>query len=174
MKKKNADTLREDLKGFFDKASDMFNTVIEDYRLFITIFLATPMVFYVLLSGVVKEVPPALNVSVIMVSATLGGLILAGTLNRRSADSIYYKLLSVARRFILATVLFLIFNATYFSIELIGGIDYKTFEFSTIGAVRALFWWFTVLVFYIAVYIFTLSLIDVVIVLRNIGEKGKK
>jgi len=137
------------------------------YRLIIPIPLVIPFVFYLLLSGVQKSVPPALQWSIIAVAPTLGGLLLAAASNRRLRKGVHEELISVAQKLIVATVLFIFFTCLFFTVELTGGIDTSSRDLSLMGWFRGGSFWVSAAFFYGGVYLFLVAIIDLVLALRR-------
>lgn len=138
------------------------------FRLILPIPFILPFVFFLLLSGVDKSVPPALQWSVIALAPTLGGLVLVGAGNRRIKRGAYFELISVAQKLIVATVFFILFTCLFFTVELTGGIDTNLLDLSLMGCFRAGSFWFSVAFFFAGVYLFLVAIIDLVLALRRI------
>lgn len=132
------------------------------------LILSMPIFFYLLISPQ-QPITPKMDFNIIMLSATLGGLVLAGALFRGSSQQIRGRLIGVARKFIFATALFLIFTFFIFLVELLGGIDLNSFEPSIINAVRCFSFWIAAIGFYVGVFVFAIALIDLLLTLRYIG-----
>lgn len=138
------------------------------YRLSIPIPFVVPFVFYLLLSGVQKSVPPTLQWGIIAVAPTLGGLVLAGAGNRRIRKRIHDELISVAQKLIVATVLFILFTCLFFTVELTGGIDTSSLDLSLMGWFRGGSFWTSAAFFFTGAYLFLLAIIDLVLALRHV------
>jgi len=138
------------------------------YRLIIPIPFVIPFVFYLLTQGVEKSIPPALQWSIIAIAPTLGGLVFAGAGNRRIKRGVYYELISVAQKLIVATVLFILFTCLFFTVELTGGIDTNVLDLSLLGWFRGGSFWLSVAFFFVGVYLFLVAIIDLVFALRRL------
>lgn len=138
------------------------------YRLIIPIPFVIPFVFYLLLSGVQKSVPPTLQWSIIAVAPILGGLVLAGASNRRIKKGAHDELISVAQKLIVATVFFILFTCFFFTVEITGGIDTSLVDLSLMGWFRGVSFWISAAFFYAGVYLFLVAIIDLVLVLKRL------
>lgn len=138
------------------------------YRLIAPIPFVVPFVFYLLTQGVEKSIPPALQWSIIAIAPTLGGLVFAGAGNRRIKRGVYYELISVAQKLIVATVLFILFSCLFFTVELTSGIDTNSIDLSVLGWLRGGSFWLSVAFFYVGVYLFLVAIIDLVFALRRL------
>ena len=142
-------------------------------------FLLVPILlfifsFYILLGNTQINTPPVLQFNIIVVSATLGGLILAAT---AIAKFKHRELLSIAQKLIVATILFVFATALLFIVVLLGGIESPSWLICTF---REIFFWATVICFFPGVILFSIGIIDLVIKLGDIrrsipdGESKKK
>lgn len=132
------------------------------------ILLSIGIVFYIILD-IVGEIPSALHVNLVILSAIFGGLVLTGALFKRSPEDTQHRLLGIAKLFILSTALLLLFYIFYGLVELLH-VDPWSIEFSVMGALRAVFFWIIVAGIFGGTYIFSYALIDLIILLRQIGR----
>lgn len=137
-------------------------------RLFAVSILATLFTIYILHPNPTVTLPPSLQFNVIIISATLGGLVLAGASNRRISRRTHNKFMSVAKNLIYATLLFLVFTALLFWIESTGGINVNESDFSRAGIIRGIFFYGGAISFYAGIFLFSWSLIDLALTLRDI------
>lgn len=129
---------------------------------------ALPFTFYVLLSGVQKFSTPVTDFSLIVVAPTLGGLVLTAAGNKRIRRITRIELISVAQKLIVAAVLLIVFTSLRFSIDLIGGIDLNTIDWSIVNVIRWTFFWGAVLSFYLGISLFLVGIFDLVFALRHL------
>ena len=136
------------------------------------LFLLVPFIlfivcFYILLGDSQVAVPSTLQFNIIIVSATLGGLVLATATISRVKRAKRRELLSVAQKLIVATILFVFTTALLFLVELLGGIDANSFEWTTKGLFRGIFFWATVICFFSGVILFSFGIIDLILALSH-------
>jgi len=129
---------------------------------------------YVLIPSPKITLPSGLQFNVIIISATLGGLVLAGASNQRITDQTHDKLMSVAQKLISATILFLVFTALFFWVESTGGIDTNTPDFSRAGILRGTFFFSGAISFYVGIFLFSIALIDLAFTLRGIKKRPRQ
>jgi hypothetical protein len=139
-------------------------------RFFTAGILSTLFALYVLIPNPKVTVPSGLQFNVIVTSATLGGLVLAGASNRRIPRKTHNKFMSVAKKLIYATILFLVFTVLLFWTESTGGIDTNTLDISREGIIRGVFFYGGALSFYAGIFLFSIALIDLALAIRNIGK----
>lgn len=142
-------------------------------RFFFVSILATLFTIYILHPNPTVTLPPGLQFNVIVISATLGGLVLAGASNRRISRRTHNKLMSVAKNLIYATLLFLVFTALLFWIESTGGININETDYSRGGIIRGIFFYGGAISFFAGIFLFSISLIDLAFTLRDIGKPRK-
>ena len=120
-----------------------------------------------LIFDVIGKVPEALHINLVMVSATLGGLVFAGA-SFISKDSEDRKLLmNVAKKFIIATFLFIIFFVFFIFIK---DVDVAPFslDFYRQDLGYAFLFWLAALGIYGGSGFFAFALVDFIISLRKI------
>jgi len=138
------------------------------YQFLLPALFAMPFVFYVLLSGVKRSVTPVMDFSLIAIAPILGGLMLTAAGSKRIRRVVRLELISVAQKLIVATVLLIVFTALFFTLDLVGDIDPKSLEWSSMGFIRWAFFWGNVWSFYPGVYLFLLGVSDLVFTLRHL------
>jgi len=106
-------------------------------------------------------VPPVLQFNIIIVSAALGGLVLAGATNKRLSDSVHDELIFVAQKLIVATILFVFSTALLFFTELT----------TTTNWLYDICFWLTALCFFPGVILFALGIIDLIIALSHMRQR---
>ncbi len=136
----------------------------------IILFFTVPFVFYVLLHGTQETGSSALDFNIIIIAPTLGGLIFAGAANRRINNITRIELISVVKKLIVATVLFILFKSLFFTVELTGGIDTNIPDWSSIGIFRGVSFWASAVFFYIGIFLFLFGITDLVLALRHIRK----
>jgi len=130
------------------------------FVLLLTIFLTIYLIYDIL-----GKVPEALHINLVMLSATLGGLVFAGASLTRKSDENRKRMLNVAKKFIIATFLFIIFFLVF---VLIKDANIDPFDFSKGGVGYTIIFWLSALGIYGGSYFFALALVDFVISLRKI------
>jgi hypothetical protein len=167
---------------FREKVANILNIIGEDEKVIsnrpMWYFLLVPILilvfsFYVLLGNAQITIPPVLQFNIIIVSSTLGGLVLAAATIPRVRNDAYRELLSVAQKLIVATILFVLATALLFLVELLGGIEANSFEWTTRGLFRAVFFWATVICFFPGIILFSLGVIDLILVLSRMRRSSK-
>lgn len=140
------------------------------YRFIIPLFFSMPFVFYVLLSGRQATISSALDFNIIIIAPTLGGLIFAGAASRRIKNVARVELISVVKKLIVATVLFILFSSLIFTIDLIGGINTQKPDYSITGIFRGVSFWTSAVFFYMGVFLFLSGITDLVLALRHLRK----
>jgi len=140
-------------------------------RLFGAGILALLFALYVLIPNPQVALPAGLQFNVIIISATLGGLVLAGASNHRITDETHDRLMSVAQKLIASTLLFLIFTVFLFWVDFAGGINVNAFDLSGEGIMRGILFYSGAISFYVGIFLFSLSLIDLALTLGQIRKK---
>lgn len=126
---------------------------------------------YFLTGGKVGPVPAPLEVGVIAVSITLGGLVLNAGLNR--GDETGREFIVVAQKFVAVVILMLIFLPTVHIVDLAGDIDVSSFEPSDLIAWgRGLMFLTATTSFYAGTGLFVIALFDLAYVVFGLGETG--
>jgi len=138
------------------------------WRFFVALAISFIFFFYILSSESQVTVPSSLQFNIIIVSSTLGGLVLAATTISRGKRAKRRELLSVAQKLIMATLLFVFFTALFFIVESIGGIDQNSFELANLlNWFRGAFFWSAIVSIYTGGILFSLGIIDLVIALTH-------
>jgi hypothetical protein len=142
------------------------------WRLFVVIPISFILIFYILLGDAQIAVPSTLQFNIIIVSSTLGGLVLAAATISRGKRAKRRELISVAQKLIMATLLFIFFTGLIFIVELIGGIDPDSFEFTNpVNWFRGVCFWSALASCYGGLSLFSLGIIDLVIALTRMRKR---
>jgi hypothetical protein len=139
------------------KARPAWHFLLVSFMLFI-------VCFYILLGNSQVHVSPVLQFNIIIVSSTLGGLVLAAATISRNNKAERRELLSVAQKLIAATILFVFATALLFLCGLT----------TTIGWFYNICFWLTVICFFPGVGLFSIGIIDLVIALNHVRQKLSK
>ncbi len=139
------------------------------FKYVFVLFFTIPFVFY-LLAGGQEKTSSVLDFNIIVIAPTLGGLIFAGAGNRRIKNVARMELISVVKKFIVVTVLFIMFRSLAFTVDLTGGIDVNIFDWTTMGIFRGVSFWTAATFFYVGVFLFLLALVDLVLSLRHLHK----
>lgn len=141
------------------------------YLLFIGIILYSIL-------NIVGEIPSALNLNLVIVSATLGGLVLAAALfikrpsSEQSSDDTQHDLLGIAKEFILSTALLLFFYLFWGVAQLLD-VAPCSIEVSWIGLGRALTFWIAAVGLFGGAFIFSNAMINLIVLLKKINRPAK-
>lgn len=117
-----------------------------------------------LIFDILGKVPEALHINLVMLSATLGGLVFAGASFTRRGTEDRKRLMNVAKTFIIATFLFIIF---FIFFTFIKDMNIDPFSFEG-GVVNTVLFWLAALGIYGGSYFFARALVDFIISLRKI------
>lgn len=138
------------------------------FRFIPAALFAVPFTFYVLLAGIQKFSTPVTDFSLIVVAPTLGGLVLTAAGSKRIRRITRIELISVAQKLIVAAVLLIIFTSLRFTIDLLGGIDLNTIDWSIVNVIRWAFFWGAVWSLYPGIFLFLVGIFDLVFALRHL------
>jgi uncharacterized membrane protein YozB (DUF420 family) len=145
------------------------------WSLFVAVPISFVLLFYIFLGDTQVTVPPTLQFNIIIVSSTLGGLVLAAATISRGKRRKRRELLSVAQKFIVATLLFVLFTALFFIIELVGGINTNSFELTNSASwFRGICYWAALVSSGAGLVLFPLGMTDLVIALTHMRQKLNK
>ena len=137
------------------------------YRFILPTLFFMPFALYTLVSGAGKTVTAG-DVSLIVIAPTLGGLMFVAAGSRRIRRRARIELISVAQKLIAATVLLIVFAPLLFTIDLLGGINLNSVEWSCLNVFRWACFWGSAWAFYPGVYLFLLGISDLVFALRHL------
>jgi len=127
--------------------------------------LMTFITIYLILD-IVGKVPVALHINLVMLSATLGGLVFAGASFTRKQD-FKKQMMAIAKLFIWATVLLMIF---YFVFSGIADKNIEPFKPPTADSyVIFLLWWVAAAGIYGGSYLFSYALLKFALILRKLS-----
>jgi hypothetical protein len=137
------------------------------FKLEICGFGAVLISVYLLLSGKNDIVPPVLQFSIIPVTATLGGLVIAGA-NISKVKERRIELIKVAQKLIVATIAFIFFASILF---LAGNIDPSVVPTNQIGWTKYILFWAATFLFYIGTFLFVIGIVDLALGLMNLKKE---
>lgn len=137
---------------------------IEMFRPGFILFLFAMISIY-LIYDILGKVPEALHINLPILSATLGGLVFAGASFIRKGTADRKRLMNVAKMFIIATFLFIIF---FIFFTFIKDMNVDPFSFEG-GVVNTILFWLAALGIYGGSYFFARALVDFIISLRKIS-----
>ena len=153
--------------GFIKKvwkwiANENWINTLESIATPFALILSSFVVLY-LLFDILGKVPEALHINLVMLSATLGGLVFAGASFTRSEGR--KLLMNVAKKFIVATFLFLIFFVFF---TLIGDKNIAPFslDFYKNNLAYAILFWIAAVGLYGGSIYFTLALVNLMFSLK--------
>lgn len=140
---------------------NLLESIVKPYAPVLSIFITIYLVF-----DIVGKVPNALHVNLVMVSATLGGLVFAGASFTPKNSESRKLLMNVAKKFIVATFLFLIF---FIFFTFIGDKNVAPFslDFYKNNLVYAILFWITAVGLYGGSIYFTLALVNLMFSLKT-------
>ena len=126
---------------------------------------------YFLTGGEVGSTPVTLEVGVIGIAATLGGLVLNAGVNLCGEKGREFIL--VAQKFIAVVILMLMFLPAFHIVSLLGGIDINSFEPGDLTAWgRGVMFWISAASFTVGVGLFVIALVDLVYAMFGLGGTG--
>ena len=164
--------LRERWPLFLGSVNKTLRRTSQQFVRILCLSIFLPMFsIYFLTGGEVSSVPVTLEVGVIGIAATLGGLVLNAGVNIRGEKGREFIL--VARKFIAVVILMLIFLPVFHIVSLLGGIDINSFEPSDLTAwCRGVMFWISAASFTVGVGIFVIALVDLVYAMFGLGGTG--
>jgi hypothetical protein len=142
---------------------------IIQYILFLLVF--TSFVIYSLVGQLNKSVPEVAQFSILTISPVLGGLVLAAASNYVKNPQKYSELIHVSQKFIMSTVLFIIFVPFSLMVELFGGINPDSLAANLSDPAawgRSIYFWLGAPCFYAGILLFLWGLKDLVLALVDI------
>jgi hypothetical protein len=143
---------------------DNWVEVFKGLRPWSIVFFSVFVVIY-LLNDISGQVPQALHINFAELSAILGGLVFTGaTLYREDIEN-RKRLMNVAKLFIIATFLFLIFFVFFIPIK---DVNIDPFDFSRGGFGNTIIFWLAALGIYGGSVFFASALVNLIISLRKI------
>lgn len=134
----------------------------------ICLFGAALISLYLLLSGKTDPIPPVLQFSIIPVTATLGGLVVAGANYSHIKQESRSELLRVAQKLIVATIAFIFFAALFL---LADGVNPNKVPSTELEIIQFVFFWLAAFLFYAGTMLFILGIIDLAIGLKNLKKE---
>jgi hypothetical protein len=143
---------------------------LKDFRFIIVIFSASIFSIY-LLGFKNSEIPFGLQFSIIPVSATLGGLVIAGANNSKLSPNSRNDLLRVAQNFIVATISFIFFAASFALANLSPSINPNVPPTNNIETIAFIFFWASVAFFFIGTFLFVIGIVDLALGLKKIKNE---
>lgn len=156
-----------------DKPEPRKRTIAESLlSLFLLVLLLPPFTIYFLVGDLYKTTPAVAQFSIVAVAPTLGGLVLAAASALEKSDK-RLQLIRVSQKFIVATVLFIIFVPSLLIVDLLHGINITSFTFSNLrdgqAWARGIYFWLAVPCFYGGTALFLWGLRDLVYALMDLG-----
>jgi|WetSurMetagenome_2_1015567.scaffolds.fasta_scaffold07412_2 hypothetical protein len=139
-------------------------------RYILPIIVALPICYYVLLSSINNTISPVTQFSLVAISPTLGGLVLTASNGKTIKRQLRNRLVAIAQKLILVTILLILFSALIVFSDIFGGIELTNPELSFNGISRWLIFWGATWSFFIGVYLFLLSLVDLVYTLSYLRK----
>ena len=156
--------------GFIKKvwgwiANEDWINILESIATPFALILSLFVVLY-LLFDILGKVPEALHINLVMVSATLGGLVFAGASFTPKGSDGRKLLMNVAKKFIVATFLFLIF---FIFFVFIGDKNVAPFslDFYKNNSGYAIMFWIAAVGLYGGSIYFTLALVNLMFSLKT-------
>jgi hypothetical protein len=130
--------------------------------------LFLPLSIYVLINELSVTDSKVAQLSIVAMAPTLGGLVLAAA----SRSEWQTELVRVARKFILATVLFIIVIPSLFVVDRMSGIDiYSGDRLALKDWVRGSYFWLAAPCFFVGISLFLVGLIDLMFALSRLGSE---
>jgi hypothetical protein len=116
-------------------------------------------------------IPPGLQFSIIPVTATLGGLVIAGSNNSKLSPVSRNELLRVAQNLIVATISFIFFVATFALANISKDFDPNVLPTTDVEWVKFCFYWLSVVFFFIGTALFVVGITDLSLGLKRIKNE---
>jgi len=135
------------------------------FGLFFSVLMA-PIAVFILKTEVVTPISDS-RFSILVVAPILGGLALAASPGFRDKP----RLIQVAQKFLIATVLFIIFLP---SIEVVNSkedFDWQSFDIGWEAVILGFYFWLASLSFFLGIFLFFLGLVDLVFTLAGIRKR---
>jgi uncharacterized membrane protein YozB (DUF420 family) len=100
---------------------------------------------------------------------SLGGLMITMANNRRINDHNHQRIMRVAQKLISSALLLGLFTLFYFAHKSVGVADPNTFEFSTQGCLRGIYFWGSELCLVLAGMLLSMGIIELLFVIRTVA-----
>ena len=123
---------------------------------------------YLLLGDKMETIPPVLQFSIVPITATLGGLVVAGANYSKILPKQRIGLLRVAQKLIVATLAFIFFAVLVSLSEVGGSVDLNILPSNTLGTIKWVFLWLSVGLFFSGTSLFVLGIVDLAIGLKSL------
>jgi hypothetical protein len=126
---------------------------------------------YLLISDPNKSVPPALQFSIVPITATLAGLVVASSNHKDALPQQKLELLRVAQKLIIVTVCFIFFAIFYF-LAGVGG-NYPDINNWPSGDTEIIKWiseWLAIALFFSGTSLFVIGIIDLGLGVKHLKE----
>lgn len=136
-------------------------------RLQLSSFGAALISLYLLISQN-NTVPSVLQFSIIPISATLGGLVVAGANYSKISLELRTKLLKVAQKLIVATIAFIFFAAIF---SLAGDIKPEVIPSTQPEWIKYISFWVAALLFYLGTTLFVIGIFDLALGLMKLKKE---
>lgn len=147
------------------------------FSYFLFLLLLPPFTIYFLVGDMYKTIPAVAQFSIVAVAPTLGGLVLTAASALEKSDK-RLQLIRVSQKFIVATVLFIIFVPSLLIVDLLHGINITSFTFSNlhdpVAWARGIYFWLAVPCFYGGTALFLWGLRDLVYVLMGLASASEQ
>lgn len=144
---------------------------------FLLMLLLPAFSIYFLVGDLYKTIPAVAQFSIVAVAPTLGGLVLTAASVLPKSDK-QLQLMRVSQKFIVATVLFIIFLPSFLIVDLLQGINITSFTFSNFRYgqdwARGIYFWLAVPCFYGGTALFLWALRDLVYVLMGLASANEE
>lgn len=143
---------------------------------FLFMLLLPPFTLYFLVGDLYKTIPAVAQFSIVAVAPTLGGLVLAAAALDKSGK--HLQLIHISQKFIVATVLFIVFVPSILIVDLLHGINITSVTFSNLrdgqAWARGIYFWLAVPCFYGGTALFLWGLRDLVYALIDLGTTNEQ
>jgi hypothetical protein len=126
------------------------------------------MAVYLLLESQKAMIPTTLQFSIVTVTATLGGLVIAGANYSKINYFRRYELLEVAQKLIVATVTFIFFAVFYVLASVGENVDPNKWPSSGIEIIKWVFLWISMLLFLSGAGLSVIGIIDLALALKHL------
>jgi hypothetical protein len=165
--------LREGFKWIIDFLGlESLGTIARFLRFQLCVFGAFIISFYLLFGIKTVEIPVGLQFSIIPVTATLGGLVIAGANYSKLSPEGRYELIRVSQNLIVATIAFVFFIATFAIANLGTAINPNVSPNTQLDVIKLIFYWLSVVFFFIGTTLFVSGVVDLALGLKKIKKEA--
>lgn len=143
------------------------------FQLWTGLFGGLLISIYLLLSGKNDVIPPVLQFSIVPVTATLGGLVIAGANYSKISPERRSELLRVAQSLIVATISLIFFAVLFYFADIGGSVNPNNLPSTQLEWIKLVFFWLAVVCFFSGTSLFVVGIINLAVGLKNLKKENK-